>query len=113
MSPSRTARHSPEIESEITSLLRQEKARQTAEPDDVPGKNAGVIRSIAQHSVAEIDRIIAELTDIRDHLDDEATRVAAELAEFCQMGRTALISIGEIAQSIGRLASRLRLDQAE
>jgi vacuolar-type H+-ATPase subunit I/STV1 len=63
--------------------------------------------------VAEIDRLIAELTQVRDHLQREGKRVETEIAAFAQTGSAAVSSIKEISQTLGRFKRAARLNPGE
>ncbi len=92
------------IEGEIRDFVRQEAARQDVENDGDGAANsvANVIQRIAGTSVTEIDRLIAELTQVRDRLEKEGKRVESEIAAFAQMGHVAVNSIREISQTLSR-----------
>ncbi len=113
----------PEIETDIRTFVRQESSRQgdreSARPQaDRAGDAAAtsipeLIQRVAGSSVTEIDRLIAELTQLRDHLQKEGKRVETEIAAFAQTGHAAASSIREISQTLGRFkrAARLRPDE--
>jgi hypothetical protein len=97
-------RDTPPIEGEIRDFVRQEAPRQEAKEDSDGAANGvgNVIKRIAGTSITEIDRLIAELTQVRDHLQNEGKRVEAEIAAFGQIGGVAVNSIREISQSLSR-----------
>src|SRR5262249_6984272 len=92
----------PEIESDIRAFVRQgsrqhvdrEASHQQVdrESDAAEPNVSHLIRSVAGTSVAEIDRLIAELTQLRDHLEKEGKRVETEIAAFAQTGQAAASS---------------------
>ncbi len=108
-------RDMPPIEGEIRDLVRQEASRQEPEEDSEPAANniANVIQRIAGTSVTEIDRLIAELTQVRDHLESEGKRVEAEIAAFAQFGHVAVNSIREINQTLGRFKRSAQLNNTQ
>ena len=124
ISPPLQPRDIPEIESDIRTYVRRESSRQHVERDQ-PREDAGtdsrpiatnipeLIQRVAGGSVAEIDRLIAELTQLRDHLQREGKRVETEIAAFAQTGTAAASSIKEISQTLGRLKRAARLTTAE
>jgi hypothetical protein len=117
-------REIPEIETDIRAYVRQESSRQQAERDH-PREQADreshaggtsvpeLIQRVAGSSVTEIDRLIAELTQLRDHLQREGKRVETEIAAFAQTGNAAVSSIKEISQTLGRFKRVARLDAGE
>ena len=121
-SPPLQPRDIPEIETDIRTYVRQESSRQHMERDSREQADTGsravapnipdLIRRVAGGSVAEIDRLIAELTQLRDHLQREGKRVETEIAAFAQTGTAAASSIKEISQTLGRLKRAARLDAA-
>jgi predicted nucleic acid-binding Zn-ribbon protein len=123
-SPPLQPRDIPEIEAEVRSYVRQESSRQQADRDSsreqagtdsrAVGTNIpDLIQRVAGGSVAEIDRLIAELTQLRDHLQREGKRVETEIAAFAQTGTAAASSIKEISQTLGRFKRAARLNAGE
>ena len=123
-SPPLQPRDIPEIETDIRTYVRRESSRQTVERDHarepagadshaVPTNIPELIARVAGGSVAEIDRLIAELTQLRDHLQREGRRVETEIAAFAQTGTAAASSIKEISQTLGRFKRAARLNAAE
>src|SRR5579871_6605960 len=105
----------PKIESEIRAYVRQESSRQESsrqessrqerqqadhDSDDAGPNVPDLIQRVAGSSVTEIDRLIAELTHVRDHLQREGKRVETEIAAFAQTGQAAVSSIKEITQTL-------------
>src|SRR5215831_5728626 len=124
ISPPLQPRDIPEIESDIRTYVRRESSRQHVERDQ-PREQAGadgyaaptnipeLIQRVAGGSVAEIDRLIGELTQLRDHLQREGKRVETEIAAFAQTGTAAASSIKEISQTLGRFRRAARLNAGE
>jgi hypothetical protein len=126
MSPNRPVepREIPAIETDIRAFVRQESSRQQAERDPsheqtdedsaAVGSNIPeLIQRVAGSSVMEIDRLIAELTQLRDHLQREGKRVETEIAAFAHTGTAAVSSIKEISQTLGRFKRAARLNAGE
>ena len=124
VSPPLQPRDIPEIESDIRTYVRRESSRQQVERDHarepagtdsqpVATNISELIARVAGGSVAEIDRLIAELTQLRDHLQREGKRVETEIAAFAQTGTAAASSIKEISQTLGRLKRAARIDAGE
>ncbi len=114
----------PAIETDIRAYVRQETSRQqgerdsSREPADRDSDAAAtsipeLIHRVAGTSVSEIDRLIAELTQVRDHLQREGKRVETEIAAFAQTGSAAVSSIKEISQTLGRFKRAARLNAGE
>jgi hypothetical protein len=114
----------PEIETDIRAYVRRESSRQqmephsSREPADTDSHTVGsnvpdLIQRVAGSSIAEIDRLIAELTRIRDHLQREGKRVETQIAAFAQTGSAAASSIREISQTLGRFKRAARLNAGE
>src|SRR5262245_42240311 len=123
-SPPLQPRDIPEIETDIRAYVRRESSRQhperdyAREPADPDSRAVGthvpeLIQRVAGASVNEIDRLIAELTQLRDHLQREARRVETEIAAFAQTGSAAASSIKEINQTLARLKRAARLGAGE
>jgi hypothetical protein len=116
------SREIPEIETDIRAYVRQESSRQPVERDHAPeqadreshtGGIPELIQRVAGSSVTEIDRLIADLTQLRDHLQREGKRVETEIAAFAQTGSAAASSIKEISQTLGRFKRAARLNAGE
>jgi predicted nucleic acid-binding Zn-ribbon protein len=117
-------REIPEIESDIRAYVRQESTRQPMERDQAreqaerESQAVGtyvpeLIQRVAGSSVTEIDRLIAELTQLRDHLQRESKRVETEIAAFAQTGQAAVSSIKDISHTLGRFKRAARLIPGE
>jgi hypothetical protein len=123
VTPPLQPRDIPEIETDIRAYVRQESSRQPMERDharEQVGTDShavanipDLIQRVAGTSVAEIDRLIAELTQLRDHLQREGKRVESQIAAFTQTGTAAASSIKEISQTLGRFKRAARLNAGE
>ena len=126
MNPNRPVepREIPAIETDIRAFVRQESSRhqvergssheQTDKDSDAVATNIPeLIQRVAGSSVMEIDRLIAELTQLRDHLQKEGKRVETEIAAFADTGTAAVSSIKEISQTLGRFKRAARLNAGE
>ncbi len=104
MSASKQRRDVPPIDEEIRELVRHEATRQEAAgPTDGTAIGvANIIQRVASTSVTEIERLIAELTQVREHLQNEAKRIESDIAGFAQMGHVAANSIREISQTLAK-----------
>lgn len=107
---------SPEIEGEIRDFVRRESSRQSpdresprqSESEVAANSISDTIRRVAGASVAEIDRVIVELTQLRDHLQNEGRRVEGEIAGYAQTSQVAVQSLKEIGQSLGQFKRAAR-----
>ena len=59
-----------------------------------------LIQQVAGQSIAEIDRLIAELTHLREMLRSEGDRVQREIAGYASLSQTAMASTKIIADRI-------------
>ena len=53
-------------------------------------------------SVTEIDRLIADLSSVRDFLHSEGERVQREIQSYAQLSSVAMTSVKIIAESMDR-----------
>jgi chromosome segregation ATPase len=97
------------VEAEIKEFVRHASPRQSAVKNSETFGNSisDTIERVASTSVAEINRLIAELTLLRDRLQDEGNRVQSEIARvqneiagFTQSSQSAAQSIKAIDQSL-------------
>ena len=105
-----------EIESQIQELLRKESPRQSVGKDRADNDREVFVDSVrdsiqrvANKSVAEIDELIAELTQFRDHLQDDSKRMQSEIARvqseidgYTRTNEAAWESMNAINQSLGQ-----------
>jgi hypothetical protein len=72
-----------------------------------------LIQRVAGTSVAEIDRLIAELQSVRDYLQAESDRVQRETTRFTHLSQTALASVKIITESMGQWKSSASVPTVE
>lgn len=60
------------------------------------------IQRVSGQSVTEIDRVIAELTQVRDMLKKESDRVQREISGYSSLSQSAMTSMKLIADSISQ-----------
>ena len=65
-----------------------------------------VIERVAGASVTEIDRVIGELTRVRDMLRSEGERVQREVAGYATLSQAAMTSMKIIADSVTQWKSQ-------
>ncbi len=81
----------PEIEDEFRELVRRRGIRSPGVRAESGNGNAGVndftslAQSISGPAVLEIDKLIAQLQDVCDHLVNEGQRVQRAITEYAQM----------------------------
>ena len=97
--PSATA----EIEQEIREI-RRGPSREIVESGSEAAANSivGVIQRVAGTSVSDIDNLIADLSQLRDHLHDEGQRVQHEITNYAQMSQAVLQSLKVISETVGQ-----------
>ena len=76
--------------------------RQQAESGGDAGvDNVGsVIERVAKASIGEIDRVMAELANVRDMLRGEGERVQREISGYASLSQTAMTSMKIIGDSL-------------
>jgi hypothetical protein len=98
---------SPEVESDIREFARRDVASVSRFSEGGSEAFAGNLNSIVQRvagsSVAELDALIAELMQLREHLHQEGLRVQYEIAAYTQKSQAAIRSTRIILESMGRL----------
>jgi hypothetical protein len=94
-----------QVEGEIRAFVRRDvSVFRRPRPDGnaevhVDGINS-LIERFAGTSVAEIERVIAELTRVRDMLRDEGERVQREITGYASLSQAAMTSMKIIADSL-------------
>lgn len=108
-------------EGEIRDFVRRDResvlsrrGRLQTTPADLDTDNiASLIQRVAGTSVAEIDRLIAELQSVRDYLQAESDRVQRETTRFTHLSQTALASVKIITESMGQWKSSAAVPTVE
>jgi hypothetical protein len=93
-----------QVEGEIRAFVRRDVSsfrRPRNETGDAGVDNiSSVIERVSGASVAEIDRVIAELTRVREMLRSEGERVQREIAGYATLSQAAMTSMKIIAESV-------------
>ena len=92
-----------QVEGEIRAFVRRDVSafrRQRQESGEQADNINSVIERVSGASVAEIDRVIAELTRVRDMLRSEGERVQREVAGYASLSQAAMTSMKIIADSV-------------
>jgi hypothetical protein len=99
-----------QVEGEIRAFVRRDIStfrRPRTETGDVAVDNiSSVIERVSGASVAEIDRVIAELSRVREMLRTEGERVQRELAGYANLSQAAMTSMKIIADSVTKWKSQ-------
>jgi hypothetical protein len=94
-----------QVEGEIRAFVRRDVSvfrRLRTEQGDAGVENVNsVIERVASASVAEIERVIAELAGVRDMLRSEGERVQREIAGYASLSQAAMTSMKIIGDSLG------------
>jgi hypothetical protein len=89
------------IEGDIRALLRSNTPPNVTKPaDDVAA--TGDVMAAGATSIADIERLMAELLVARDYLQAEGERVRRVNANYAHLAQTASASVKIIADSIGK-----------
>jgi ABC-type ATPase with predicted acetyltransferase domain len=100
----------PGVEGDIREFVRRDLAgvRKLPHVDDyapTTGNIGVMLERVSNHSITEIDNLIAELQAVRDFLASESDRVQREIANFTQVSQAATASAKVILDSMGQWKS--------
>ena len=108
-----------EFEGEIREFIRRDVSHlrrpQSESSEQAVNNINSLLDRVSGSSVAEIDRLIADLTSVRDFLHSEGERVQREIHSYAQLSTVAMTSVKIIAESMGQWKSQVsdtRLDRA-
>ena len=98
-----------QFEGEIREFVRRDATlRRKDGPTDFLGDKTAVenidllIAKVSEAAVGEMERVIGELTAMRDHLRTEGERVRREVTNFAGLSQTAMTSMKIIAESVAQ-----------
>jgi hypothetical protein len=99
-----------QFEGEIREFVRRDatlRRRADAPPDFLGDKTAvenieSLIGKVSEAATGEMDRVIGELTAMRDLLRTEGERVRREVTNFAGLSQTAMTSMKIIAESVSQ-----------
>jgi hypothetical protein len=94
-----------QVEGEIRAFVRRDVSafrRSRQESGEQADNINSVIERVSGASVAEIDRVIAELSRVRDMLRSEGERVQREVAGYASLSQAAMTSMKIIADSLAQ-----------
>jgi hypothetical protein len=99
-----------QVEGEIRAFVRRDVSvfrRPRQETGDTAVDSiSSVIERVSGASVTEIERVIAELTTVRDMLRNEGERVQREIAGYASLSQAAMTSMKIIADSMAQWKSQ-------
>jgi hypothetical protein len=98
-----------QVEGEIRAFVRRDVSafrRSRADGNESAENINSVIERVAGASVTEIDRVIGELTRVRDMLRSEGERVQREVAGYATLSQAAMTSMKIIADSVTQWKSQ-------
>ncbi|MGE3147823.1 MAG: hypothetical protein AB7K04_02040 [Pseudorhodoplanes sp.] len=97
-----------QFEGEIREFVRRDASLRRRTDNDMLGDKTAVenletlIAKVSEAASQEMDRVIGELTAMRDHLRSEGDRVRREITNFAGLSQTAMTSMKIIADSVGQ-----------
>ena len=103
-----TAANVAEVEGEIREFVRRDvsvfRRGQSTETTDVAAAENinSLIQRVSGASITEIERVLAELTTVRDMLRSEGERVQREIAAYASLSQAAMTSMKIIADSLAQ-----------
>lgn len=95
-----------EVEGEIREFVRRDVSsfrRHRQDNGDTAGDNINsLIQRVSAQSLLEVERVINELTNVRDMLRTEAERIQREISGYASLSQAAMTSMKIIAESLGQ-----------
>jgi hypothetical protein len=94
-----------EVEGDIREFVRRDVSvfRRPRQDNSEPANEiSALIQRVSAASVAEIERVMAELTLVRDMLRNEGERVQREIAGYANLSQAAMTSMKIIAESLSQ-----------
>ena len=99
-----------QVEGEIRAFVRRDvssfRRPRNESGDAAVDSISSVIERVSGASVAEIDRVIAELSRVREMLRSEGERVQREIAGYANLSQAAMTSMKIIAESVTKWKSQ-------
>jgi hypothetical protein len=97
------------LEEGLRESIRREVTTMRRAPDNesevVATSLGGMLQRVGGSSLSEIDRLVSELTSIRQVLESEAQRVQHELTEYAHLTQASIQSSKSIAESVAQWKS--------
>jgi hypothetical protein len=95
-----------DVESSIRDFVRRDnRAARRAHPESVETASDDVksmVQRLSTGSIDEVERVIGELTRVRDMLRSEGERVQREISSYQALNEVAVTSMKIIAESLGQ-----------
>ena len=97
-----------EVEGEIREFVRRDvsvfrRPQQPAESGEAAADNINsLIQRVSGASIAEVERVIAELANVRDMLRSEGERVQREISGYASLSQAAMTSMKIIGDSLAQ-----------
>jgi hypothetical protein len=103
--PEKSAQATADVEGEIRDLVRAEELSQSKPPSEIGAeprdKIVPLIQKIVAPSIAEFERLIAELQEARTYLRSESERIQREAARYIELSQTATETVKIISGAVG------------
>jgi len=103
--PEKSAQATADVEGEIRDLVRAEELSQSKPPGEIGAeprdKIVPLIQKIVAPSIAEFERMIAELQEARTYLRSEGDRIQREAARYIELSQTATETVKIISGAVG------------
>jgi hypothetical protein len=107
LSPHDTA--AKNLEEEVRALVRNKRQPKTAKP---ASETCDDVLTVGVTSIADIEKLMAELLVARDYLQSEGERVRHMNARYGHLAQTASASVKIIAESLGKWCNLETVSQA-
>jgi hypothetical protein len=88
----------PPVEGEVCDLAHAE----VSTPPETDTEIAALVQQVGATSIAEIDRLIAELQEVKNHLQSEADRVEREIVRYTKLSQMASFTAKIIFDAISQ-----------
>ena len=99
-----------QVEGEIRAFVRRDvsvfRRRLQESADQAVGSVNSVIERVSGATVAEIERVMAELATLRDMLHNEGDRVRREVSGYASLSQAAMTSMKIIGDSLSQWKSQ-------
>ena len=106
-----------QVEGEIRAFVRRDvsvfRRRLQESADQAVGSVNSVIERVSGATVAEIERVMAELATLRDMLHNEGDRVRREVSGYASMSQAAMTSMKIIGDSLEQWKSQTPQQQQQ
>jgi hypothetical protein len=102
----------PPVEGEVCDLAHAE----VSTPPETDTEIAALVQQVGATSIAEIDRLIAELQEVKNHLQSEADRVEREIVRYTKLSQMASFTAKIIFDAISEwhpASNQQKIDASE